>query len=318
MQSPQALPGTDARLGRRGILMSDLRGFTALTEQQPLLAFVPLLNRYFEEMTLVIDRHGGIVDKFMGDSVLAWFELETDPAAAYRMLSCAIDMQIAMDRVNAYGKELGLPELYMGIGLDAGEIIGCTLGSRVYRVATILGEPVNTASRMATIALRGQVLASDEVVLPWQDRLETGTDYSLLLKGKQRVVKVHEILGILYPDNKVLPRRENRRYPRVEAFLPVSYSLVRDKRVLPGIVKAEVTDLSYGGMRLYTPFEHHLLDELRILVPFALGQERVSEVYARVLSSAVLDADNFVVSVEYSHMDEFARKSIRALVDRLV
>ena len=318
MPSPSPAPAMDPRSGRFGVLMSDLRGFTALTEQHSILALVPLLDRYFEQMTLLIDRHGGNVDKFMGDSILACFDVGRDREAGYRMLSCAIDMQIAMDDINAFGRQSGLPEVFMGIGIDVGEIVACTLGSRSYRVSTILGEPVNTASRMATIALRGQILVSADAQRDWQDQLETGTDFNLLLKGKQRIVQVHEVLGMRFPDNKSVPRRENRKYPRVEAFLPVSYQLVQDKRVLPQAIKAEVTDISYGGMRLYTPHPHQLLDEIRILVPFALGQEHVSEVYARVLSSAPFDKDSYAVSVEYSYMDEFARRSVRALVDRLV
>jgi adenylate cyclase len=304
--------------GRFGILMSDLRGFTALTELYPTLSLLPLLDRYFADMTRIIDRHGGRIDKFMGDSVLALFDLRRDPEGAYRMLSCAIDMQLAMDAVNIYGAQLELPELFMGIGLNAGEVVTCELGSEIYREFTVLGDPVNVVTRMSTFALRGQVLLSEQVLELCRNQVETGADFNLLLKGKKQIIKVHELQGLLFPERKAVPLRENRRSPRVEAFLPASYHRLEQKRIHPESIKAEITDLSYGGMRLFTPMVHHLLDEIKIVVPFALGDQNNSDIYAKVLSCSVVDTTTWCISVEFTWLDEFARKAIRNLVDNLV
>ncbi len=304
--------------GRFGILMSDLRGFTALTELYPTLSILPLLDRYFAEMTRIIDRHGGRIDKFMGDSVLALFDLRQDSEAAYRMLSCAIDMQLAMDAINAYGRTLELPEIFMGIGLNAGDVVACELGSEIYREFTVLGEPVNVVARMSAFALRGQILMSEQVIAHCRDQVETGADFNLLLKGKKQIITVHELQGLLFPERKSVPLRENRRSPRVEAFLPAAYHCIEEKRVQPAMIKAEITDLSYGGMRLFTPQEHRLLDEIKIVVPFALGEQHHSDIYAKVLSCNVVDNRTWCISVEFTWLDEFARKSIRNLVDNLV
>ena len=304
--------------GRFGILMSDRRGFTALTELYPTLTILPLLDRYFAEMTRIIDRHGGRIDKFMGDSVLALFDLQHDNDAAYQMVSCAIDMQLAMDAINAYGSALDLPEIFMGIGLNAGEIVTCELGSDSYRESTVLGEPVNVVARMSTFALRGQVLMSEQVLADCRAQVETGADFNLLLKGKKQIIKVYELQGLLFPERKSVPLRENRRSPRVEAFLPASYHCLEEKRIQPSAIKAEVTDLSYGGMRLFTPQEHSLLDEIKIIVPFALGEQKNSDIYAKVLSCSPVDPRTWCISVEFTWLDEFARKAIRNLVDNLV
>jgi len=304
--------------GRFGVLMSDLRGFTALTELYSTLAILPLLDHYFAEMTYIIDRHGGRIDKFMGDSVLALFDLQQDDDAAYRMLSCAIDMQLAMDAINAYGCELDLPEIFMGIGLNTGEIVACELGSEIYRELTVLGDPVNVVARMSSFALRGQVLMSDQVLAYCRDQVEIGADFNLLLKGKKQIITVHELQGLLFPDRKSVPLRENRRSPRVEAFLPASYHRLENKRLEPAAIKAEITDLSYGGMRIFTPQVHHLLDEIKIIVPFALGEQSSSDIYAKVLSCSAVDLRTWCISVEFTWLDEFARKSIRTLVDNLV
>jgi adenylate cyclase len=298
--------------------MSDLRGFTALTEQYPTLTFLPLLNHHFQQMIAIINAYGGYIDKFMGDSILALFDLEQDDDAAYKMLSCAIDMQLAMDKVNIYGSTLNLPEVFMGIGLNAGTIVSCKLGSEIYSELTVLGEPVNVVSRMSAFALRGQVLISEEVLKSCPDQVETGADFNLLLKGKKKIIKVFELQGLLYPDRKIIPARENRRSPRVEAFLPVNYYLIENKHIRPAPIKAEITDISYGGMRIFTNQEHHLLDEIKIVVPFAVGEESSSDVYAKVLSCTAEDERTFCISVEFSYLDEFARKSIKTLVDHLV
>jgi adenylate cyclase len=304
--------------GQFGVLMSDLRGFTALTEQYPTHTFIQLLEHYFREMIAIIDRHGGRIDKFMGDSILALFDLEASDDAAYHMLSCAIDMQIAMDDINRFGQGLELPEVFMGIGLNSGAIVTCQLGSEIYSEVTILGEPVNIVARMSAFALRGQVLISEAVFRLCPDQLEIGPDFNLLIKGKKHIVKIHELQGLLYPDHKLVPSRENRRSPRVEAFLPVTYYCIEHKRIQPTPIKAEITDLSYGGMRIFTPREQHLLDEIKIVVPFATGEESSSDVYAKVLSCSAQDKGSWCISVEFSYLDEFARKSIKTLVDNLV
>ncbi|HTQ98446.1 MAG TPA: adenylate/guanylate cyclase domain-containing protein [Candidatus Acidoferrum sp.] len=300
--------------GRFGLLMSDLRGFTALTGQYPVDKLAPLLNLYFQRMTELIGRHGGVVDKFMGDSIFALFPVDTDHQAAVAMMSCAVDMQLCMDEVNRYAASLALPDIYMGIGLNLGAVVTCTLGSGIYREQTVLGDAVNLVARMAAFALRGQVLISPELLAAARDQLHIGASFQVMLKGKKHPVTVHELLGILHPIPKSIPVRENRKGPRVEVLLPISYHLIEDQRVRTNNVKADIIDLSYGGMRIVTPHSHQLLDEIKIIVPFGSGS---GDVYAKVLSSANESDGGFCISTEFSYLDEFTRKSIRSLVDHL-
>src|SRR5687768_9497573 len=101
-----------------GILVSDLRGFTPITEKYPPLLIVQLLNKYYSVMIKVIDDHGGVVDKLMGDSIMALFDSKNNAEAAQQLLNCVIDMQLAMDEVNQFAAELGVPFIYMGIGMN--------------------------------------------------------------------------------------------------------------------------------------------------------------------------------------------------------
>jgi Tfp pilus assembly protein PilZ len=171
---------------------------------------------------------------------------------------------------------------------------------------------------MSTFALRGQVLMSGQVFAQYRDQVEIGADFNLLLKGKKQIIKVHELQGLLFPDCKRVPMRENRRSPRVEACLPATYHRVEKKHIQPAVIKAEIMDLSYGGMRIRTPQQHHLLDEIKIVMPFALGDQGNSDIYAKVLSCSPVDARSWSISVEFTWLDEFARKAIRNFVDHLV
>jgi adenylate cyclase len=300
--------------GRFGLLMSDLRGFTALTGQYPVDKLAPLLNHYFQRMTELIGKHGGTVDKFMGDSIFALFPLDQPQDAALAMMSCAVDMQVAMDEINRYSASLALPDIYMGIGLNVGDVVTCTLGSGIYKEQTVLGDPVNLVARMAAFALRGQVLISSDLLESMGDKTQCGASFQVMLKGRKYAITVHELIGITYPVAKSIPARENRKGPRVDVMLPISYHKIEDQQVHKGSIRADIIDLSYGGMRIMTPQSHNLLDEIKIVVPF--GSDK-GDVYAKVLSCTQESGSDFCISTEFSYLDEFTRKSIRSLVDHL-
>ena len=106
------------------ILLSDLRGFTTVAEQFTALETVAALNRYLERMSAIIIRHGGTIDKFMGDAIMALFGApivrDDDIEAA---LACAIEMQMAMNDINEQNKAHGMAPLYMGIGINTGVVL---------------------------------------------------------------------------------------------------------------------------------------------------------------------------------------------------
>jgi len=138
------------------ILIADLRGFTYIAEKAGLEKIIRLLNEFFGFIVEIINRHGGVVDKFMGDSIIAFFECESDvQGSVLNVLRCAIEMQIAMDQVNDKGRELGLDNLFMGIGINTGEVVASVLGSDIYREYTVIGANVNIASRIEAYTLRG-------------------------------------------------------------------------------------------------------------------------------------------------------------------
>lgn len=145
------------------VMFVDIRGFTALARAQSAAATVDLLNDFFATMVAIVDRHGGIVNKFLGDGFLALFGAPlADRDAASHAVAAARAMIAAVDARNASGAG---PALRVGIGLHAGDAVTGTVGSPQRKEYTVIGDTVNRAARLEQMTkyIDAQVLASDEL-----------------------------------------------------------------------------------------------------------------------------------------------------------
>ncbi|RLA04805.1 MAG: adenylate cyclase [Gammaproteobacteria bacterium] len=300
------------------ILLSDLRGFTAMAEKYSPLTVIALLNRYFSKMSKIIDRHGGMIDKFMGDSIMVLFGARPcDASDLPTILTCAIEMQIAMNEINAISESLGMAHLYMGIGINTGEVVAGTLGSDVYREYTVIGDQVNLVSRVEAQSLRGQILISENTFELGKDFIEIGDVNEVHVKGKSHAVKMYELMAINNPNRLEVPCREIRSSPRVEVNIPLHFYLLEGKRVLDTVYEGSVIDISYGGLFAHTKFKLETFAEIKMNVSLSLMGSGTSEIYARVLHCRQIDS-SYEIHLEFTAIDDDARLAIKAYVDKLL
>ncbi len=179
------------------IVMTDLRGFTATAERIPPESVVALLNLHLGAMSEIVLKHGGTIDEFIGDALLALFGAplarEDD---ARRALACAVEMQQAMEAVNARARELSLPEMGMGIGIHTGEVVVGNIGSERRAKYGVVGAAINLASRIQGFTLGGQILASEETLRAAGAEISVGARFSVQAKGFRDPVSIVEILGV--------------------------------------------------------------------------------------------------------------------------
>lgn len=300
------------------ILLSDLRGFTAMAEKYSPLTVIALLNRYFSKMSDIIDRHGGIIDKFMGDSIMVLFGTdESELVELSSVLSCAIEMQMAMNDINAISQSLGMANLYMGIGINTGEVVAGTLGSDVYREYTVIGDQVNLVSRVEAHSLRGQILLSENTYELSKEFIDIGDINEVHVKGKRHAVKMYELLAINHPKHLEVPCRDIRNSPRVEVNIPLNFYILKNKTILPDLYEGSVIDISYGGFFASTKFELKPFNELKMNVSLSLMGTGTSEIYARVLSCQKING-HYESHLEFTSIDDCAKTAIKNYVDDML
>lgn len=176
------------------ILFADVRGFTELTEGMGPQEVIGLLNETMERLSTAVEECGGVVDKYVGDEVMAVFGAPlSQPDHTERAVRAAAAMQAAMHEVNAARRARGEPSVRIGVGIHSGEVVAGNMGSTNRLNYTVLGESVNLAARLCSIAAPGQILVSEDV----RERLSHPAELSAAgareLKGFSRPVPVYEV-----------------------------------------------------------------------------------------------------------------------------
>lgn len=176
------------------VLFADIRGFTRISEHAAPEKIVGLLNRYFSAMTDIIFAHGGTLDKYLGDGLMALFGAPTTtPKDASNALSAAVAMQRRMISINAELREEGFAEIGVGIGLHTGEVTVGYIGSERRSEYTAIGDSVNTASRLESNAKGGQILVSEVTAKAARSRYELTPRDPINVKNREQPVPLFEV-----------------------------------------------------------------------------------------------------------------------------
>jgi adenylate cyclase len=178
------------------VLFSDIRGFTALSETMPPDDMANLLSEYFTEMVDCVFRHSGTLDKFIGDSVMAQWgaPIAADDDADKAMVS-AIDMMQELRKLNDKWKAEGRPTLQIGIGINYGDAFAGNIGSESRLEFTVIGDVVNTASRLCSAAGPGEILISEEMKKALTKKPKLKEMPPMELKNKTQPVKVFKVVS---------------------------------------------------------------------------------------------------------------------------
>jgi adenylate cyclase len=176
------------------VLFSDIRGFTAIAESLGPDAIAQLLSEYFTEMVEVIFEHGGTLDKFIGDAIMALWGAPIahvdDPDRAVR---AALAMQRSIARLNERWIAQGRPEIGVGMGINYGEVFAGNIGSHRRLEYTVIGDAVNIASRLCAEAGPGEILVSEALLGVVREQVSCDYLPEMALKGKAQVVQVYRV-----------------------------------------------------------------------------------------------------------------------------
>jgi class 3 adenylate cyclase len=197
LEAPEGLElGGDLR--EVTIMMSDICGFTSLAERLPPPQVVSLLNRYFEHMTGIIFDHGGTIDEFLGDAILAVFgapnRYDDDPERAVR---CALAMRDAISIVNEANEAAGLPRLQHRVALNTGSVIAGNIGSEQRAKYGCVGHAMNVTSRIEGETNPDEILisAATRKALP-ENAFSFGEARHLSVKGIVDAIVTYPVLGL--------------------------------------------------------------------------------------------------------------------------
>ena len=176
------------------VLFSDIRGFTSLSEAMSPDEIASLLTEYFTVMVEIVFEHGGTLDKFIGDALMAlWGAPLSRDDDADRATRAAMAMQRALKELNEEWSAQGRTTLSIGIGISAGDVFAGNIGSDRRLEYTVIGDAVNTAARLCSEAGPGEILISGSLHRALADPPRVEALEPLPLKGKAQAVPVYHV-----------------------------------------------------------------------------------------------------------------------------
>ena len=281
LQSPEGLElGGEER--EVTILMSDLRGFTAMAARLAPRQVIEFLNLYLEAMVEVIGRYQGTIDEIIGDAILVIFGA---PVAcedhASRAVACGLSMQLAMADVNRRLAEKGAAELEMGIGVHTGRVVVGNIGSERRTKYAAVGSDVNLAGRIESFTSGGQVLISENTRARITAPLRIDAEFSVEPKGASQSLRLFEIGSMGAPFELELPNRLAALTPLPQP-LPVRFTVLEEKLVGRTVQEGWLTALSEFAGSLQTDVALTVLSNLRLTVGATPSGNPEGEVYAKV------------------------------------
>ena len=259
------------------VMMSDLRGFTAMSEKMDPQKLITMLNHYLGEMTEIIEKRKGSIIEFLGDGIFAIFGA---PLAienhASNAVAAAVEMQMRMEEINRWNEEHGFPQLEMGIGINTGEVIVGNIGSERRSKYGVMGSHVNLCGRIESYTVGGQVLVSPVTRSMIKEPLSVLQEMEVMPKGVKNPIILSQITGI-GGEYQLSYEQKEEELVYLEKPQEVTFSLVKDKHNDMKVNSGCITASSKSEAILVTDEELKPFDNLIIMI----GGKRFCKVIRR-------------------------------------
>jgi len=266
------------------LMMSDLRGFTALTSHMAPEQIIAFLNRYLARMVEILLDHMGVIDEIIGDGILAFFgapePMEDHPA---RAVASALKMQAAMERINELNVADGLAHLEMGVAVHTGTVVVGNIGSERRSKYGAVGSDVNFTGRVESFTVGGQVLISEATYERVSNLVEVKNVLHVEMKGVPGKVTLYDVIGIGHPFNVRLPDRDDTPLP-LRDTLQVHIDRLEQKVVSDSRLEATLTHASLTSAILVVGGEITQWENLRLRVTGRDHGGAQGEIYAKVVA----------------------------------
>ena len=269
------------------IMMSDLRGFTALTSTMSPEQVIKFLNRYLGKMVEIILDHRGIIDEIIGDGILAFFgapeTLENHPELA---VACSLKMQLAMKEINAQNEADGLPHLEMGIAVNTGEAVVGNIGSEKRAKYGAVGAQVNFTGRVESYTVGGQILISRGTYERLSEKLDVRKILDVQMKGVPGKVKLYDVRGVAGAYGAYLTDRDESLNPVGAGIVVQVFRL--DQKIMSGQGESgRITHASLTSAKVM--FENGISQWEDIRMVVERTPDSHAEIYGKVISVSHTD-----------------------------
>jgi adenylate cyclase len=277
------------------ILMSDLRGFTALAERLEPSEVVALLNHYLSAMVEPIQQRGGTIDEIIGDAILVLFGAPVAmDEGARRAVLCALEMQKAMTRVNEYNLQRGWPEIEMGIALHTGDVVVGNIGSTKRSKYGVVGRTVNLTARIESFSVGGQIIVSPALMQAAGQGLVLGEEVEVHAKGMQQALLCRQLLGHEEHPELALGEEEASFMTLAEP-MPLFYARLTDKHLNEQMERAFLVGLSHHRAVIETGSPLARYANLMLRLEAEVDGGNVPELYAKVIRPLEESRNRYII-----------------------
>ncbi len=275
------------------VLMSDLRGFTSLSENGDPEAMVQLLNRYLGKMSKIILKYDGIIDEIIGDAILAVFGAPephgNDPE---RAVACAVEMQNCLVDLNHEITASGAPPLEMGIGINTGQVIVGNIGSELRMKYGIVGDTVNRASRIESNSIGGQILIGRSTFDLVKDMVTSHPPRNMMMKGLKKPLVFYSVTAIHCRDFKVALSSSQGIAARVPIRIPFTCWTIQDKKVNTIPITGETISMDEKNIYAKTAVPVPPYTDVKLELNFCIDSHCFDEIYAKATETDTLQENS--------------------------